>query len=339
MNKSYYTERNQKYLLDLEKCKLQLPKFCEQFFVGIQVTSILTRVGYAHDLKIFFDFLVRKIITNKAVRDLTLQDLDKISAFNLESFLSYLSCFEFNGKMQQNGDCAKDRKLSTVKVLLKYFYNKDKLTSDVSSKVASIKIKDKNIIKLEHDEIIKLLDIDKVLETFSNHQRIFLQQTKKRDLAILVFFLGTGIRISELVGLDIKNIDFNNNSFSIIRKGGDSDILYFSNEVADKLQDYLAQREGSKELALFLSLQGKRLQVRAVENMVKKYTQKIAPLKNITPHKLRTSFATQLYRKTNDIYVVAEVLGHKDINTTRRHYAECGVDNKMKAAEVIKYWI
>ncbi|MDR3021849.1 MAG: tyrosine-type recombinase/integrase [Clostridiales bacterium] len=91
--------------------------------------------------------------------------------------------------------------------------------------------------------------------------------------------------------------------------------------------------------SLFISTQGTRLGVRAVQKLVQKYTKQVSPLKNITPHKLRTTYATQLYKRTQDIYVVAEVLGHKDINTTRKYYAECGKDMKIEAAEMIKYWL
>ncbi|MPN16203.1 Tyrosine recombinase XerC [bioreactor metagenome] len=90
------------------------------------------------------------------------------------------------------------------------------------------------------------------------------------------------------------------------------------------------------EEALFLSLQNRRITVRAVENLVKKYAKLAVPLKNISPHKLRSTFGTTLYRETGDIYLVADVLGHKDVNTTRKHYAAASQDNRRKAAQVVK---
>ena len=76
--------------------------------------------------------------------------------------------------------------------------------------------------------------------------------------------------------------------------------------------------------------------MRAVENLVKKYASIVTPLKNITPHKLRSTFGTSLYNQTNDIYVVAEILGHRDINTTKRHYAAISEQIKKEAAEKVK---
>ena len=83
---------------------------------------------------------------------------------------------------------------------------------------------------------------------------------------------------------------------------------------------------------MFLSLQNRRLTVRSVENLVKKYAQLVNNLKKITPHKLRSTFGTNLYKKTGDIYVVADCLGHKDVNTTKKHYAAITEDIRKKAA-------
>ena len=86
---------------------------------------------------------------------------------------------------------------------------------------------------------------------------------------------------------------------------------------------------------LFLSIQNRRITVRAVENLVKKYAKTVTTLKKITPHKLRSTFGTNLYNETGDIYLVADVLGHKDVNTTRKHYAAMQDANRRKAARII----
>jgi site-specific recombinase XerD len=90
------------------------------------------------------------------------------------------------------------------------------------------------------------------------------------------------------------------------------------------------------EDALFLSLQKKRLTTRAVENLTKKYAIGAAPLKHITPHKLRSTYGTNLYRESGDIYLVADVLGHADVNTTRKHYAAINEDRRRDAAKLVK---
>ena len=151
--------------------------------------------------------------------------------------------------------------------------------------------------------------------------------------------MGTGIRVSECVGLNIEDFDFEQNAFMVTRKGGKEVILYLSEEVAAPLKDYLEERKKIDALpghedAFFLSLQRKRMTQRAMENMVKKYAKIAAPLKKkISPHKLRSTFGTNLYRETGDIYLVADVLGHSDVNTTRKHYAAIAEDHRRLAAE------
>lgn len=93
--------------------------------------------------------------------------------------------------------------------------------------------------------------------------------------------------------------------------------------------------EGS-ENALFLSLQKKRMNVRSVENLVKKYARIVTPLKKITPHKLRSTYGTNLYRETGDIYLVADVLGHSDVNTTKKHYAALEDERRRSARNAVK---
>jgi len=171
--------------------------------------------------------------------------------------------------------------------------------------------------------------------------KIYHENTKVRDLALLSLFLGTGIRISELVGLNVDDIDFMTNAFIVTRKGGNRTILYFSDEVGATLYDYVIQRNSNKKIpstekALFISLQNKRMSVRAVQNLVKKYAGIASPLKKITPHKLRSTFGTNLYRETGDIYLVADCLGHKDVNITKKHYAAISEDNKKSYLSSVK---
>ena len=119
---------------------------------------------------------------------------------------------------------------------------------------------------------------------------------------------------------------FRNAGIHIYRKGGKEAIVYFSDEVADALEVYYDERKtlvprAGHEDAFFLSLQMRRFNVRSVENLVKKYAITVTTLKKITPHKLRSTYGTSLYQETNDIYLVASVLGHSDVNTTKKHYA------------------
>ena len=319
-----------------------MPPFVDDYFLGIEnQTSTLTRLNYAYDLRIFFDYIVKKVFKNKTVRDLTLTDLENISSSDIERFLSYLSHYEYNGSHENCNERAKARKLSTIRAMFKYFFKKERISVDNAAKVTMPKLHDKEIIRLEVNEVVDLLNCAESGDGMTQHQRAFHEKTRIRDIAILTLFLGTGIRISELVGLNNDDIDFTTNSFKVTRKGGNQAILYFSDEVADALARYIAFKEDDKntpsgEPALFLSLKMQRISIRAVENLVKKYSKIVTPLKKISPHKLRSTYGTQLYRETNDIYVVADVLGHKDVNTTKKHYAAISDDIRRSVANKVR---
>ena len=191
------------------------------------------------------------------------------------------------------------------------------------------------------DEIALLLDEVESGDKLTERQKIYHNKTKNRDLALLTLLLGTGIRVSECVGLNIEDVDMKNNGVKVHRKGGAEVIVYFGDEVADALDLYLEERlkitaiDGSTE-ALFLSMQNRRIGVRSVENLVKKYSRLVTTVKNITPHKLRSTYGTTLYQETGDIYLVADVLGHKDVNTTKKHYAAQADSRRRMAARAIR---
>lgn len=341
-NSDFYQERNLKNLDKIDEILEQLPPFCEDFFRGIETrTSTLTRLNYVYDLRIFFDFLTKKKFRGKAMTELTLEELESVTDTDIEIFLSYLSNYSYGDKRLSCDERAKARKLSSVRSMYKYFFNKGLIETNQTSKVSTPKLHEKEIIRLEGHEVSSLLDTAEYGDGLSPHASGYHEKTKIRDSAILTLFLGTGIRISELVGLNNESIDFSNNSFVVTRKGGNKAILYFSEEVGDALAAYLAQKENDPQIppeehALFLSLQYRRISVRAVENLVKKYAKIVSPLKKITPHKLRSTYGTALYRQTGDIYIVADVLGHRDVNTTRKHYAAITEDHRRSVADAVK---
>lgn len=341
----YQKENNIRYNIKLKELIDNLPRFCKDFFIGIeQTTTILTRINYAYDLNVFFYYLINEVDCFKdySLFELSIADLEKITATDIEYFMKFLSYFKYYDKICINNEKAKARKLSAVKRLFQYFFHKDKINSNISEKVKGPKLHEKEIIRLETDEIVKLLNTVENGNNLTKSQQKIHDKLKTRDLAILTLFLGTGIRISECVGLNIEDVNFENNSFKITRKGGNEAILYFSEEISSALQDYIRERnikcseKKIKENALFLSLQDKRISTRAVQDLVKKYSKIISPLKKISPHKLRSTYGTALYRETNDIYVVADVLGHKDVNTTKKHYAAISEDIRKQAAVKVK---
>ena len=339
---NYYIKRN---IEDIEKVEVlleDLPSFCADYFLGIESrTSCQTRLKYAYDLRIFFDFLCKKRYKNFTPTELTLEHLEAITHNDLELFLSYLSHYRFNEKYLSCDERAKARKLSAVRALFKYFFNKGLIEVDNSAKVPTPKLHEKEIIRLDANEVAEIIEVAESGDGLSRHASGYHNKTKLRDTAILTLFLGTGIRISELVGLDNDSFDFSENSFLVTRKGGNQAILYFSDEVKYALQEYIAEKSNDPKIpesenAFFLSMQYKRINVRSVEILVKKYSKIVSPLKKITPHKLRSTYGTRLYNETGDIYVVADVLGHRDVNTTKKHYAAITEENRRRVAGAVK---
>ena len=337
---TYFEKRDLKNMERIGAYLEKLPEYCFDYFTGIeQNTSTLTRVNYAMDISIFFEY-ISKYIFNKDMQDITLKDLDTLEAKHIESYLSYLSFYQVDDKVFKNTENGKARKLASIRSFFKYLFNHDLISKNVVSKVPTPKLHTKEIIRLENDEIERMLDAVQTPTTFTERQKNYNKNTKVRDNAIVTLFLGTGIRVSELVGLNVEDIDFSQNAFKVTRKGGNQTILYYPNEVKYALMEWLEIRKtlpiDENEKALFISLQNRRICTRAVENLVKKFARESTPLKKISPHKLRSTFGTNLYRETNDIYIVADVLGHKDVNTTKKHYAAISEDMRKGVAKKVK---
>ncbi|CRZ34388.1 site-specific recombinase XerD [Herbinix hemicellulosilytica] len=322
----------------------KLPRFCKDFFRGIEnTTSSRTRIAYAYDLGVFFEFLANNNphFKNTPITDIKVDVLDQLSPLDIEEYLEYLNYYNSDGKEYVNRENSKKRKLASLRSFYNYFYKKQIIKTNPPSLVDIPKIHEKEIIRLDPDEVAMLLDEVENPENLTKAQKKFHSKTKTRDLALLTLLLGTGIRVSECVGLDIDDVDFNNNGIKIRRKGGNEVVIYFGDEVREALLNYLEERkrlipEEGHTNALFLSLQMKRMSVRSVENLVKKYSSAVTKLKKITPHKLRSTYGTNLYRETGDIYLVADVLGHKDVNTTKKHYAAIEDSRRRSAANMVK---
>lgn len=346
--KSFNINQSKLNIIKLRKVLRDLPPFCKEYFRGIEPnTSILTRINYGYDLRLFFRFLTKEVgeFNGKKPQDLKIDDLKIIEAVHLEMFLEYISLYnkKKNGVSteQTNHESGKARKLSSIRSCFSHFYKKGYLDRNVTELVDIPRIHEKPIIRLDVDEVARLLDTIENGDGLTKTQKRYHKYTRQRDLTLITLFLGTGIRISECVGLNISDFDFNANSFKVTRKGGNQVLLYFGEEIRQALDDYLVERKQMQTLpghedALFISMQNKRLSNRAIQNLVKKYSNIISPLKNISPHKLRSTYGTTLYQETGDIYLVADVLGHKDINTTRKHYAAISDDKRRMAARVVK---
>ena len=345
----YRDEVDAKRIFQIREITRDLPQACSDFIRSIAVsTSTLTRLAYAIDLNTFFRFLHDERIdfSDKPVRLMTDSDLEKLTRNDIIAYTEYLTYYLKNAdddsvpnKVFVNHELAIKRKLCSIRSLYDYLFKNQRISSNVTELVPLPKIHEKPIIRLNKQEMVRMLEQAQNGDQLSARQQQYQKITAKRDYAILSLFLGTGIRVSECVGLNIADVDLENNAFIVTRKGGNQVVLYFPPEVAEALADYIQERSGTDtvpghEDALFLSMQHRRITQRAVQNLVKKYAAVAAPLKSkISPHKLRSTYATNLYNETGDIYLVADVLGHTSVDTTRKHYADMTDARRRMAAE------
>lgn len=350
---SYHKQQANKNNERIKAMLKELPPVCRDYFRSIsQITSALTRLAYGYDLRLFFRYLCSEqySFANSTPELMTVEEIAAITARDIEGFQEYLMQYTRNEAESpapaslvfvQNNELGIMRKLCSVRSFFDYLFKNEMIPANVAALVSLPRKKDKPILYMDRHEVQEMIDAVISGDGLSEKQKVYQQVTKNRDLAILMMFLGTGIRVSELVGLDIGDLDMEKNAFVVIRKGGNQTILYYSDQVKEILARYLAERMNvtpinGHENALFLSLQKRRITTRAVEKLVKKYAAIAAPLKKkLSPHKLRSTFGTNLYQETGDIYLVADAMGHADVNTTRKHYAAMTDKRKREASKRI----
>ena len=277
MELTYHEQEKQDSVLKLRKLRKELPKFLDTYFNGIdQATAPRTKIAYARDLKSFFNFIHENnpIYAKMKIVDFPLEILTQITSIDIEEYMEYLKLYIKDGKTYTNDERAIKRKMAALRSMYNYYHCNKLIDVNPVLQVRMPKIHDKAIIRLNVDEVAELLDTVESGNGMTKKQLERHDSLKVRDLAILTLMLGTGIRISECVGLDINDVDFNNSRIKVVRKGGYEAFVYFSDEVAEALNDYMIERNTKtgvpgSENALFLSNRNSRITVRNVEIMVK----------------------------------------------------------------------
>lgn len=342
--KTYTEQQNIKYMRKLNELLDILPPFSREYFNSLEYNKQpRTKIAYAMDIKSFFEYLIHHFpkYAKYKISDFTTKDIEDLKGQDISEYLRYVKLYRKDGKEVSNSENAAKRKLCALRRFYGYYYRYEMISTNPTLKVDMPKIHEKAITRLEVNEVAELLDNVDSGNKLTKTQLRTHTKLRCRDVALLTLMLGTGIRVSECVGLDVKDVDFDNDRIKVVRKGGTESFVYFGNEVGDALLDYMEERStiepaAGHENALFISSKKQRLCVRSVELLVKKYASTVTTVKHITPHKLRSTYGTNLYQESKDIYLVADVLGHKDVNTTRKHYAEIVEENKRNARNMVK---
>jgi integrase/recombinase XerC len=325
----------------IDSALLTLPSYARSYInhLGVINKSLNTQKAYTQELLLFFHFICDYMSDfPNSPSSLTLDNIKQIQHIDIEAYLSWART------RRNNGVRALARKQAVIRSFYRYLLREDLIQRDITIKLNPIHLGQKAPKALEPEQIADLADILETGVGLSEGQLKYHTYTEKRDFAIFLTFIGTGLRLTELYSLNLQSIDFNKGCFIVTRKGNKETNIYFNSEIATAIQDYI-QNERQRYLhneseALFLSIQGNRMSKRAIQDLIKKYMTVLQNFghntEGFSAHKLRSTFATLLLRETDNLAIVQDALGHADPRTTRI-YAKVLDEQLRRAAEYIKF--
>lgn len=343
-DKSAYQTKVDAKNLQLAKAVLkELPSYANDY-INSKYSSASTRtlLQYAYSLRKFFAWLQSAVphLANTTLKDISRDELGLLTSRDLEEFMMFLQ----TDPDSKNSRASVAQKIAAVGSMFQYLHKNGYVAANPVTLVERPKLtKDNRIIYLTDEECVRLLNaIEFGSSDIPPHQLKYLESTRQRDLAIATLMLDTGIRLSECVGLNVEDINFDEAKIQVYRKGGKYQYLPINGEVIGVLKDYMEARkkivvdDKESKSALFLSMQRRRMTNTAMENVIKKYAKLARIDKPITPHKLRKTYGTALYHRTKDIYLTANALGHESVATTSRHYVNDTEDSLREVVESMK---
>jgi integrase/recombinase XerC len=261
--------------------------------------------NYRSDLLQFRDYLAEGRATARV-------DVRSVDALRIRGFLGVL--FE---KQEKKSSIA--RKLSAVRAFFKFLRREGVLAENPSAIVSTPK-QDKTLPRIMTEEEMNTF-LDRVAEATKTGE-----PAMRRDRAMLELLYASGLRVSELVGLDLRSVNFGDGMVLVRGKGRKERIVPFGSKAKQALEDYLPvrqrilqERKKSGQQALFLNLRGERLTTRSVDRLVKKHVRQYGPAVKVSPHSLRHAFASHLLTEGADLRAIQEMLGHSSLSTTQKY--------------------
>lgn len=287
--------------------KKENPKILNLFLRYLlgQNYSTLTVNGYAIDLLIFFKFIINYLNLGIQVKDIDVFIFLKIQKSDIIAFTIYL------GENKKNCSNTRHRKIAAIKAFYDWLYKKYSVFKGKTNPTKTLPSVEK-IMRMP--KYLKLEDAKKIQNIFNiSNSRYYI-----RDNTIISLFLASGMRLSELSNIKIKDIDFSKKNVQIIGKGNKERIVYLTDKIIKQLKKYLDTRQiiDANEY-LFINNKNTKLSNRSIENICDRAFKLVGINdKKYTVHTLRHTFATYIYKQTKDILVVKEILGHETINAT-----------------------
>ncbi len=289
---------------------------------------------YYYDLRIFlrYNLMIEKNISPDEFNSIDITNFDfdiikKITLDDLYAFMAYI-----NNEHSSN-DSFRARKVASLRSFFNYLYVKEKsINENPAQNLDTPKLKKRLPKYLSLEQSIELL---KVIDG----------KFKQRDLAMFMLFLTCGLRLSELVGIDIRNVDLSKKTLKVVGKGNKERIVFLNDLCVETIKKYLEVRPadglaGDDRNALFISSKNKRITGRSVEMLAKKYFELAGIDSSVyTPHKLRHTAATIMYRDGNvDVRTLQKILGHESLSTTQiyTHVSDDFMENAAKKNPLAK---
>lgn len=332
---------------------LRLPEFVVDYIFQLefQKKELRTRIEYAKDLELFFDFLIHAGLVDANERtQIKPSDLKDLKPMDIGNYLSYLTSykktfFTATGKQIEkeftNSEAGKSRKIASLHEFYSYLVEQELVTKNITKRI-DVKVDRKASIKnrLTPEDIEKFYNT--ILEDTNignDREFIYHQKVKFRDYIIVLLLSYTGIRISELVQLDLGDIGVEEKAMVVVRKGGKNEKVDLPNIIIEDIQEFLRQREKLpvETKAIFVSLHKKRIDPKTVRAMLDKYRVRAGIKMKITPHVFRRTFGTEHYNRYRDMYLTAQIMGHNSAETTRKFYADPAEERKRQSMQEFDY--
>ena len=329
----------------IERCikvENKLPKFMKDYFIYLKGSvAVSTRVAYLEDIYFFCSYLVETKEITKAdkVCDITVEEFNQIKARDINIFLGdycsrYYKQTDKNTLIFENNNRALARKKSTISTLFKFLFRNEQIDNNITDGFNPIKLPKPQpdaIKRLEIDEVAKMLEAVETGAGLTEKEKVYWRKTKLRDKAILALFVTYGLRLNELRELNISSFNFSRGEFKIFRKRSKEVLMPINQTCEMVVRDYILNERPQSEMlsdeykdALFLSLQNKRMDPKAIRQLVKKYTSismETSRANGYSPHKLRATAATSLIQNGFSIYDVQNLLDHDNVTTTQLYAA------------------
>ncbi len=336
-----------------------LPDSAVGFFMkNNDVYQLSTKLAYASDLQLFFEWMLSSTDYSSAsnIKNITVQEIAKLDDRDIDAYMIYLDHYRSlsKGKImeRENQAASKSRKLSALREYFRYLLKTRTIPVNPTDLVNSPKLRrDKAITILSKEQKERMLDESyngnfksKPGQTERGRKKAqsMRDKTRLRDTSIIALFFATGLRVSELININLFDMDFNERSIMIIRKGGGKGLVYFNDEAGDLIQRYLLEERPAllgedpdnpdykfKDGPLFIARGGNRITKRRVQQIVEEYSSFAVPANmKVGCHVLRKTFGTEVNNEY-DLTVAQQALGHADSSTTSRYYAKFDME-KLK---------